>query len=70
MSDHIKQQLSGTSIFVSYMGPVCQLSGHQKSICPVLTAEEKVMVPFKVKGKNWSWSDINIVIDMQELKMF
>ena len=44
--------LREVTIFMSYMGPVCQVSGHQKSICPVLTVGEKVMVPFKVKEKS------------------
>ena len=34
---------------MSHTGPVCQLNSHQKSICPVFTVGEKVMVPFKVK---------------------
>ena len=36
---------------MSYTGLVCQLSGHQKGIYPLLTVGEKVMVPFKVKEK-------------------
>ena len=43
--------LRDLTIFMSYAGPMCQLSGHQKSVCPVFNAEEKVMVQFKVKGK-------------------
>ena len=50
---------------MSYTGPVCQLSGHQKSICPVFTAGGKLMVPFKVEGKKL-WFHINSIIDMQE----
>ena len=42
------------TIFMSYMGLVCQLSGHQRSICPVFTAGEKVMVPLKAKEKSHS----------------
>ena len=42
------------TIFMSCMGLVCQLSDHQRSICPVFTAGEKVMVPFKAKEKSHS----------------
>ena len=39
------------TIFMSQTGLVCQLSSHQKSLCPIFTVGEKFMVPFKVKGK-------------------
>ena len=46
--------LRDLTIFMSYMRLVCQVSGHQESICPVFTTGEKVMVPFKVKEKSHS----------------
>ena len=50
--------LRDLAIFMGYTGPVCQVSGHQKSICPVFTVREK------------SRSRTNTVIGMQQLKMF
>ena len=38
--------------FMSYTGPVYQLSGHQKSIMPVFIAGEKPLVPFKIEEKS------------------
>ena len=64
-----KFKVRDLTIFMSYTRQVCQVSGHEKNICPVFTVGEKVMVPFKVKEKR-SHSCINTVIDMQQLKMF
>ena len=51
MGDNRVYTVRDLTIFMSYTGPVCQLNGDEKSICPVFTVREKVMVPFKVNEK-------------------